>query len=195
MPLKPRTLKFSLFYLRRLTCTISGSPCPLEVESAKMSGDVDYLADEVQSRHLAALHRLGRKFVGIDAACGHLSFAVTFRSVGNNFPLVYLPLQLGKAVIGPLRWCMQLHPALGEARRQRSPQRGSRRGEIPTGGRLSQGTQHLARRRQIESNSLPSLPIGRDLQDCWTTQAAMCDQHLLPKSLAIQRSNNFRRNT
>src|SRR6266850_2749729 len=192
MPLKPRTLKFSLFYLRRLTCTISGSPCPLEIESSEMSGDVDHFADEVQSRNPAALHRLCGKFVGVDAARGHLGFAVTFRSVGNHVPLMYLPLQLGKAVIGPLRWCMRLHPAFGEARRQRSPQRGSRGSEIPAGRRLSQGPQHLALRRQIESNSLPSLPIGRDLQDCWTTQAAMCDQHLLPKSLPIYQRDYLR---
>src|ERR1041385_3980260 len=52
--------------LHVLTRRVSRRPGPLEIESAKLPGHVDDFANEVQSRHIACFHGLGRQARGVD---------------------------------------------------------------------------------------------------------------------------------
>ena len=54
-----------------LAGAVTGRPCPLEVIAAEPAGHIDHLADEVETRHGAGFHRLGRQGGGIDAAQGN----------------------------------------------------------------------------------------------------------------------------
>ena len=66
----------------------AGGPSPLEVESAKMTGDVDNFPDEEEAGDLAALHRFRGQFVRVHAAGGDFGFFEALGSGRSNGPCV-----------------------------------------------------------------------------------------------------------
>src|SRR6202035_5217952 len=60
-----------------------GSPCPLEVVSAKPSCYVNDFADEVEAGHLATLHGLCIELCSVDAASRYLGLCVALGSGGS----------------------------------------------------------------------------------------------------------------
>jgi hypothetical protein len=65
--------------LHRMTGAKTGCPGPLEVEAAKLAGNVDHFPDKEKAGHFLCFHGFCGKFAGIDSASGDFRFSVTFR--------------------------------------------------------------------------------------------------------------------
>lgn len=78
-----------------------GGPCPLEVEAAKVAGDVDDFSDEVEAGDGAALHGLRGEHGGADAAGGDFGLLIAFGSGWREGEVVQTALQLVEGGIGP----------------------------------------------------------------------------------------------
>ena len=81
----------------------SRRPCPLEVKPAQLAGDIDHFSNEKKSRHFLRFHRLGGKFVGIDATRGDFRFSVTLGSFRIDFPSMQLMFGVSEGAIGVAR--------------------------------------------------------------------------------------------
>src|ERR1700679_2758883 len=99
----------------RLPGAVARGPGPLEVKAAQVASDIDYLTDEVQAGHAAALHGFGGEFIGVDAACGYFGFLVAFSTGRNHAPGVQLLFELGKGGIGPSARTVELQPTISQA--------------------------------------------------------------------------------
>ena len=55
-------------------------PCPLEIETAQVSGHIHYFSDEEQAGNFSALHCFRRQFVGVHASRCHLGLFVALGS-------------------------------------------------------------------------------------------------------------------
>ena len=86
---------------------------------------------------------------------------------------------------------MQFQPTVGEAMRQKLPQFCSQRGEISRRFWITKCRGDLVIGGEVEKNGLWIFPVGGDLQNCGTAEAAMRDQHFFAELLAAARHNHF----
>src|SRR5947209_8802848 len=156
-----------------------------------MAGDIDHLADEIKTGHFAALHALGGEFVSADAASGDLSFSIAFSASRNNLPIVGAALKLVKRVIAPACRRIEIEPAIGQPVGQSGPESSLCGREITAGFGFTKSCGQFTIGSEIQFNQSSRFPIGRDLQDSRAAEAAMSDQHLLAKALALGAGDNF----
>jgi hypothetical protein len=76
--------------LGRLAGAVTAGPRPLKVIPAEPAGDVDDLADEVQSRNLVCFERLRVELCGRHTAGSDLRLGVPFGARRNDLPMVKL---------------------------------------------------------------------------------------------------------
>lgn len=100
----------------------AGSPRPLKVKAAKMSGHIDNFSDEIQTWNRAALHRLRGEFVGVDTSSGHFGFLESLCARGTNAPTMNLLFEIGESGIGPCGGRVVFQPAVSEPDRKGLPQ-------------------------------------------------------------------------
>src|SRR3712207_2242070 len=91
---------------------VPGSPGPLEIEAAKVAGNVNHFTDPEQARHFSTLHCLSRELIRVDAARGDLGFRVAFRSGRNHLPRMRSAFHLGQRRVRPAEGCVYLYPAI-----------------------------------------------------------------------------------
>src|SRR5580704_16445958 len=91
-----------------------GSPGPLEVETAKVAGDIDNFADEKQPANFSAFHGLAGQLSGVDAARCDFGFFVAFGVSGNESPVVHLAFQFLQVLVGPGLRGVHVEPAFGK---------------------------------------------------------------------------------
>src|SRR5260370_35625398 len=149
-----------------------------------MTGDIDHFADEKQSFDVQSLHRLAGQFVGIDAAGRYLCRFGALVVGWLDHPSVNLLFPFCEGFVVPgCRW-MVLQPAFSESSGQNSLERIPRGGEVAKLGSADR-RRDLAIWREIETDGLALLPIGRDLQDRWAAQTAMGDQQFFAEGMMI----------
>src|ERR1700738_504659 len=93
--------------------------------AAKMPGDIDDLADEIQAWHALRLHPLRRELPRIDAAQRALGLVVAQRSGGQHRPVVERGANLGEALLAQRsdRTGRLLPATIAQAPLQRKPMR------------------------------------------------------------------------
>ncbi len=158
-----------------------------------MSGDVDYFADEIQTRDFAALHCLRGKFARADAASGHLGLFESLSGRGNDFPVVNPAFKFKKSLVGERSRRMKFEPSISETVGQHFPNRSARACCISEFAVTKSG-RDLATRSEVDVNCAARLPVRRDLQDRRATQSAMGDQHFFTEMLMIGSGHDLSRN-
>ena len=171
-----------------------GSPRPLEIEATEMAGHVDDFADEKQAGHFSALHGLGGKFVGINAADCDFGFFVAFRAGRRNRPRMRLLLESSESGIRPCGGCVQFEPAIGQTVRQNlSELRAQCRREFAESSASRKIAVSSLSGAKINPNLLRLFPVGGNLQDRGAAQSAMGDQHFFAEAAARRRMRRHRR--
>src|SRR3981189_255173 len=67
--------------------------------ATQVPGDIDDLADEIQTRNALRLHRLRRELPRVDATQRYLGLVVAQRSGGQDRPVVERGANLGEALL------------------------------------------------------------------------------------------------
>jgi len=101
-----------------LQCSSGGGtrcPCPLEVEAAQMSRNIDDLANEEQAWDFAGFHRFRRQFIRVDSASSHFGLLEALRAGRSQEPIVQSALEVCESRIRPGRGRMHFQPAIGQA--------------------------------------------------------------------------------
>ena len=173
-------------------------PRPLKIEAAKMAGDVDDFADEIESGDGPAFERLRRKFRGVDAAERDFRGAVAFGAVRPHPPLFYCRDNLRQHRIGkigdPFRASDQIRNGARQPLRQTLRQRGRHFLPGMAGAQFLQRGQHIGSRREVDHDVLALSPIGRNLQDDRSAQAAMGEQQRLVERRLAAADDGIERN-
>ena len=73
----------------------------MEVEAAKMAGDVDYFADKKEAGDAARFHGFAGEFAGVDASGGDLRFFKAFGTCGSDRPVVHLLFEFDESGVRP----------------------------------------------------------------------------------------------
>src|SRR4029077_11787622 len=82
---------------------------------------------------------------------------------------------------------MPVQPAVGETLWKKCAHFSAQGSYISWGLGIAKCRCDIPARRKINENWQRLLPVGRNLQDRWTTQAAMRDEHLFAEPLPIER--------
>src|SRR5882762_8151419 len=82
---------------------------------------------------------------------------------------------------------MPVQPTVGETLRKKCAHFSPQGSDISWGLGIVKCRCDISAGRKINENWQRLLPVGRDLQDRWTTQAAMREEHLFPEALPIER--------
>src|SRR5712671_92312 len=82
---------------------------------------------------------------------------------------------------------MEVQPTVGETLRKKFAHFSAQGSYISWGLGIVKRRSDISARRKINEDWQRLLPVGRNLQDRWTTQAAMGDEHLFVEVLPIER--------
>ena len=157
-----------------------------------MSSNVDDFADEEEAGNESGFHGLAGEFAGIDTAGGDFRFRVAFRIRGNERPVVQLLFERSERRIGVVGQRMEFKPTLGKTVGKKLLEEFASGGEIAmrrgaeVGGRIEL-------RCKIEMNGAAFFPVGGDLEDRRTAQAAMREKHFFAKGIVGGGGDDFRR--
>src|SRR5205807_8773793 len=97
------------------------------------------------------------------------------------------PFKIGEHGICPGEGSIPVQPTVGEALRKKCAHFSAQGSYISWGLGIVKCRCDISARRKIHENWQRLLPVGRNLQDRWTTQAAMRDEHLFAEVLPIER--------
>jgi hypothetical protein len=149
----------------------------LEVEAAEVAGYVNDFADEEEAGDEGGFHGFAGEFAGVDAAGGDFGFFVAFGGGGRDRPGMQKFFESIEGRIGVTRGCVEFEPAFGEAIGKKLLEGLARRGWIAV-RRIAQCFNGVvATGGEIEANRLAFLPIGGDLENGGSTEAAMGEEH------------------
>ncbi|MNQ41811.1 hypothetical protein D3C85_554990 [compost metagenome] len=154
-----------------------------------MAADIQHLADEIQPRAFQRFHRLRRHLAGIHAAQGHLGGAVALGAGGHQLPVGQLRgncLEFARRV---LLHRLGSEPAVGQ---QPGHLLGEQLGEQglqlavrPFALLLGQPLGQVDMRQQVDMHAVARLPERGNLQDRRAAEAAVGEQDVLAKALAV----------
>ena len=151
-----------------------------------MAGHVYGFPDEEQSGNGAGFQGAGVKGSRIDAASRYLGFFVAFCANRKELPVAEPEFGRFERCIRPAGRRSGLCDVLSQALGQRCAECLSIRGVVPAAAGFKQTLQYSLARglpwSEIDMEGLPRLPIRGRLQDGWTAESAMGDQHLLPEA-------------
>src|SRR4030088_1671216 len=82
---------------------------------------------------------------------------------------------------------MSVQPTARETLRKKGAHFGAQGSNISWSLGIVKCRSDISAGRKINENWQRLLPVGRNLQDCWTTQAAMRDEHLFAEVLPVER--------
>ena len=177
-----------------------GGPGPLEVVAAEPAGDVDDFADEEEAGDDAALQGAGVERVGVDAAGGDFGFVVALGAGGREAPGVELAFHFGEGGVGQTAGLgvggmgsgVEGAPAIGHAAGHDGAEFLRHGGEVAAGfgiwvGEVREDAEvggaggRCGVGGEVERDGFAGAPVGGDLQDGGAAEAAVGDEHLLPK--------------
>jgi len=168
----------------------AGGPGPLEIESAKMSGDVHNFADKIQAGNFAAFHCFAGKFVGVNSSAGDFRFFVAFCSRRSDFPFVRAMFKIGEVFVRPGLRSVQFQPARGHAAGKKFVKCGASDGDIAHVG-IADGFGGVVTGREIDADGFAGIPVGRNLQDGGAAESAMGDEHFFAEGLFFCGGDDF----
>ena len=134
----------------------------MEVETAEVAGDVDDFADEKEAGDFAGFHGFAGEFGGVYTAGGDFGFFVAFGAGGDDGPVVELAFEFFEGGIGERGRRVEVEPADGEAIGQEALESGASGGKGASAG-VAERSGGVLTGSEVERNSLPWLPIRRDL--------------------------------
>jgi hypothetical protein len=157
-------------------------PGPLEVIAAEPACNVDDLADEMEAGDDFRFEGASVELGGVNAAGCNLGFAVAFGTGGGEGPGVEVLLEGCKACVGEADVVpAECEPALGDALREGDFERGVEGVEVAGGLAGENRREDFAARGEVERDGFAGTPVGGDLQDGRTAEAAMSDEELFTK--------------
>ncbi len=158
----------------------------MEVEPAKVAGDVDGFADDKEAGDGAGFHGAGVEVGGVDAAGGDFSLFESLRADGVELTAAELAFAGFKGGVGPTGRRGDFGQVIGEALRKCGPQSLSEGGFVAAGARLEERLEELVAGgeagREVDVEGLAGTPVGRGLQNGGAAEAAMREQHLFAKT-------------
>ncbi len=133
--------------------------------------------------------------LGAHSARRHFGLFITLRAAGCDCPGVQSLLQLIECVVGPALGRCGIEQPVGKPQRKLRAQCRFCRGRIaPRMGR-TQGRKQALFRRPVNADRLGQFPVGRDLQDGRSAQAAMREEHFFPKAALAAAHDHWRGNS
>ena len=160
----------------------TAGPGPLEVEAAEVAGDVDDFADEVEARDVAGFHGSGGELVGVDAAGGDFGFLKAFGAVRIDGPVMKAVVSFFESAVGECCGRIEFDPAGSEALRQDGGEGGAGAGEIATSRGFTERRGEVAAGCEIDEDRVAGSPVGGDLEDGGSAEAAVGDEQFLAEA-------------
>ncbi len=140
---------------------------------------------------MAGFHGFAGELAGVHTAGGDFGFFVAFGGSGRDDPGVQLLFESGEGGVGERGRSMEFEPARGETIGKKFLQGFADGGKIAVAGRAKTGGD-VALRSEIELDGLALLPVGGDLENGRTAEAAMSEEHFFAEgNFAGRGSDDF----